>query len=90
MREERKRQKIFFENPGRGKKDGHFGAHGRGDKRGLTRKSGSREWGVVEEQRELEGREGEWKRRRNSEESEESGGTRRRGGGEVGKWSGVY
>ena len=55
MRAGRNRAKIFFGNLERGKKDGHFGAHKRGDKRVLTGKSGSREWGVVEEKRELEG-----------------------------------
>jgi len=36
------RAKIFFGNLERGKKDGHFGAHERGDKRVLTERSGSR------------------------------------------------
>ena len=55
LRAGRKRAKIFFGNLGSGQKDGHFGAHKCGDKRVLTGKSGSREWGVVEEKRELEG-----------------------------------
>ena len=55
LRAGRNRAKIFFGNLERGQKDGHFGAHKRGDKWVLTGKSGSRELGVVEEKRELEG-----------------------------------
>jgi len=47
LRAERKGAKIFLRNPGRAEKDGHFGAHQGGDKRVLTGKSASREWGVV-------------------------------------------
>ena len=73
LRVARDRTQIFFENPESGQKDGHSGAHRRGDKRVLTGESGSREWGVVEEKRELKDRE----EKKNPEESEEGRGTRR-------------
>ena len=46
LREGTARAKIFLRNPERGEKDGHIGAHQGGDKRVLTCKSGSREWGM--------------------------------------------
>ena len=43
LRAGRNRAKIFFGNLERGQKDGHFGAHEGGDKRGLTGRDGSGE-----------------------------------------------
>ena len=67
------RAKIFFGNLERGEKDGHFGAHERGDKRVLTERSGSREF---EEQR---GRDSPRRTRRARREEKQKSGVARRG-----------
>ena len=47
LREGENRAEIFFGNLERAPKDGHFGAHEGGGKRGLTGESGSGEWGAT-------------------------------------------
>ena len=90
LREGRKRAKIFFGNPESGPKDGHFGAHKRGDKWVLTAREETRELEgskvAKKSGRELGGFGGEQRkaeqRSREMHREEERGGCRERRGEE--------